>query len=222
MMSDSRSRVIPGMSCVSARRLPARRLKSVDLPTFGRPTMTIFLRLVAISFSCGATRGGRASARRMLQCHTWHRTLTPRVDCVVAAFRTPISAASSAPSAMSTRSTSRCRAIRASTASSANCKTAPRSVPRCETGINVDAEGVTDGRQYGVTRSLMYFFVGYTPRGTEPHTGGTGHEDYPLDWHRRSRGQVDHRAFQRKRGEAGSGVRTGARRSRVSEADQVL
>ena len=34
-MSVSRSRVMPGRSCVSARRLPARRLKSVDLPTFG-------------------------------------------------------------------------------------------------------------------------------------------------------------------------------------------
>ena len=41
----------------------------------------------------------------------------------------------------------------------------------------------------------MYLFVGYTPRGTEPHTGGTGHEDYPLDWDRRSRGQVDDRAL---------------------------
>src|ERR1043166_6989235 len=57
MTSDSRSRVIPGRSCVSARRLPARRLKRVDLPTFGRPTMTTFLRLLAIDFSCGATRG---------------------------------------------------------------------------------------------------------------------------------------------------------------------
>ena len=123
-MSESRSRVIPGMSCVSARRLPASRLKSVDLPTFGRPTMTIFLRLVAMVFRCGATRAGGASARRMLQCHTWHRTLTPLVDCVVAAFRMPTSIASSAPSAMSTRSTSRCRAIKASTASSANCRTA--------------------------------------------------------------------------------------------------
>src|SRR3954454_22399419 len=93
---------------------------------------------------------------------------------------------------------------------------------RAETDRLYASGGGSYGRQYGVTRSLMYLFVGYTPRGAEPHTGGTGHEDYPLDWHRRSRGQVDHRAFQRKRGEAGSGVRTGARRSRVSEADQVL
>src|SRR2546426_5541010 len=30
------SRVTPGTSCTSARRLPTNRLKSVDLPTFGR------------------------------------------------------------------------------------------------------------------------------------------------------------------------------------------
>ena len=34
-----RSRVTPGRSSTSARRLPTRRLNSVDLPTFGRPTM---------------------------------------------------------------------------------------------------------------------------------------------------------------------------------------
>ena len=34
-----RSRVTPGVSSTSARRFPTRRLNSVDLPTFGRPTM---------------------------------------------------------------------------------------------------------------------------------------------------------------------------------------
>ena len=34
-----RSRVTPGRSSTNARRLPTRRLNSVDLPTFGRPTM---------------------------------------------------------------------------------------------------------------------------------------------------------------------------------------
>ena len=34
-----RSRVTPGRSSTSARRLPTSRLNSVDLPTFGRPTM---------------------------------------------------------------------------------------------------------------------------------------------------------------------------------------
>src|SRR3954451_18247146 len=82
-------------------------------------------------------------------------------------------------------------------------------------------DGDSYGRQYGVTRSLMYFFVGYTPRGTEPHTGGTGHEDYALDRDRRSRRQVDHRAFQRERGEAGQRVRTGARCRGLPQADQV-
>jgi len=34
-----RSRVVPGTSSTMARRSPMRRLKSVDLPTFGRPTI---------------------------------------------------------------------------------------------------------------------------------------------------------------------------------------
>ena len=34
-----RSRVTPGRSSTSASRLPTSRLNSVDLPTFGRPTM---------------------------------------------------------------------------------------------------------------------------------------------------------------------------------------
>src|SRR5947209_3411043 len=34
-----RSRVTPGTWSTNARRLPTRRLNSVDLPTFGRPTM---------------------------------------------------------------------------------------------------------------------------------------------------------------------------------------
>src|SRR5215470_3095718 len=36
-----RSRVMPGSSPTMARREPARRLKSVDLPTLGRPTMAM-------------------------------------------------------------------------------------------------------------------------------------------------------------------------------------
>src|SRR5215472_7750228 len=35
-----RSRVIPGSLVTMARRVPVKRLKSVDLPTLGRPTMT--------------------------------------------------------------------------------------------------------------------------------------------------------------------------------------
>src|SRR5271167_2350737 len=35
-----RSRVIPGSSVTMARRVPVRRLNSVDLPTLGRPTIT--------------------------------------------------------------------------------------------------------------------------------------------------------------------------------------
>src|SRR5947209_20581798 len=67
----------------------------------------------------------------------------------------------------------------------------------------------------------MYLFVGYTPRRAEPYTGGTGHEDYPLDWDRRSRRQVDHRASERSGAEAGARVRAEAGRERISEVDRV-
>src|ERR1700739_1395352 len=36
-----RSRVIPGSSVTIERRVPVSRLNSVDLPTLGRPTITI-------------------------------------------------------------------------------------------------------------------------------------------------------------------------------------
>src|SRR5262249_51195779 len=36
-----RSRVIPGSSVTMERRRPIKRLKSVDLPTFGRPTIAM-------------------------------------------------------------------------------------------------------------------------------------------------------------------------------------
>src|SRR3989304_8925504 len=35
---NRRSRVVPAVSSTIAKRSPAKRLKSVDLPTFGRPT----------------------------------------------------------------------------------------------------------------------------------------------------------------------------------------
>src|SRR2546425_2392759 len=45
----SRSRVVPGSSSTMATRSPTRRLKSVDLPTFGRPTMATRPRLTELS-----------------------------------------------------------------------------------------------------------------------------------------------------------------------------
>src|SRR3989442_1323652 len=44
-----RSRVVPGSSSTMATRSPTRRLKSVDLPTFGRPTMATRPRLTELS-----------------------------------------------------------------------------------------------------------------------------------------------------------------------------
>ena len=49
-----RSRVTPGRSSTSARRLPTSRLNRVDLPTLGRPTMA----------TVGSGMGSRSSAAR--------------------------------------------------------------------------------------------------------------------------------------------------------------
>jgi hypothetical protein len=38
------SRVVPAVDVTIERRLPVKRLNSVDLPTFGRPTNTTCLR----------------------------------------------------------------------------------------------------------------------------------------------------------------------------------
>ena len=38
----SRSRVTPAVSSTMARRLPTSQLNRLDLPTFGRPTITTF------------------------------------------------------------------------------------------------------------------------------------------------------------------------------------
>src|SRR5271169_4246636 len=48
-----RSRVMPGSSVTIERRVPVRRLKSVDLPTFGRPTITMDGSLAVIEIPAG-------------------------------------------------------------------------------------------------------------------------------------------------------------------------
>src|SRR5271168_3102623 len=45
-----RSRVMPGSLVTMERRVPVRRLNSVDLPTLGRPTITIDGRLEFIEW----------------------------------------------------------------------------------------------------------------------------------------------------------------------------
>jgi hypothetical protein len=50
-----RSRVMPGSSPTMERRSPTSRLKSVDFPTFGRPT-------IATSGSTAAARGSNTSS----------------------------------------------------------------------------------------------------------------------------------------------------------------
>src|SRR6266436_8277635 len=62
-----RSRVIPGSLVTMARRVPVKRLKSVDLPTLGRPTMTRDGSRSAISFLVGHTMGA-AACRAIFQC----------------------------------------------------------------------------------------------------------------------------------------------------------
>src|SRR6266571_5007794 len=62
-----RSRVMPGSLVTIARRVPVKRLKSVDLPTLGRPTMTRDGSRSAISCSVGHTMGA-AACRAIFQC----------------------------------------------------------------------------------------------------------------------------------------------------------
>ena len=50
------SRVVPGMSCTTARSSPISRLNSVDLPTFGRPT-------IATRRDCASARPRRRPRR---------------------------------------------------------------------------------------------------------------------------------------------------------------
>ena len=47
--SSLRSRVTPGCSCTTAARVPVRRLTSVDLPTFGNPTIATVPRSGVVS-----------------------------------------------------------------------------------------------------------------------------------------------------------------------------
>ncbi len=61
-MVSTASRVVPGMSCTTERSSPTRRLKRVDFPTFGRPTMAI--EKMPSSASTGSSgSGGNASTR---------------------------------------------------------------------------------------------------------------------------------------------------------------
>src|SRR4029077_8521895 len=62
-----RSRVMPGSLVTMARRVPVKRLKSVDLPTLGRPTMTSDGRRSGIGFWAGRTKGA-AAGNAIFQC----------------------------------------------------------------------------------------------------------------------------------------------------------
>src|SRR6266704_7171215 len=69
-----RSRVMPGSLVTMARRVPVKRLKSVDLPALGRPRMTRYGRVVVMKLSGGAvlhcsvsrcgTKAAKARTRR--------------------------------------------------------------------------------------------------------------------------------------------------------------
>ena len=62
--------MVPGTSWVTARRSPIRRLKRVDLPTFGRPTMATIGLGIEASFSQapvgGVGRGVGAGSSRIV------------------------------------------------------------------------------------------------------------------------------------------------------------
>ena len=84
---------MPGSSVTIERRVPVRRLNSVDLPTFGRPTMTMDGSFVFISvFLRGrfAAASQPISVSRLqvqpLAYHVWLGWLGRRVDDVEASF----------------------------------------------------------------------------------------------------------------------------------------
>ena len=58
------SRVVPGMSCTTERSSPTSRLNSVDLPTFGRPTIATEKMPSRRSGSASRSLSGRSAARR--------------------------------------------------------------------------------------------------------------------------------------------------------------
>src|SRR6267143_122471 len=62
-----RSRVMPGSLVTMERRVPVKRLKSVDLPTLGRPTITRDGRRADISSWAGRTMGAAACCA-IFQC----------------------------------------------------------------------------------------------------------------------------------------------------------
>src|SRR6266436_2988224 len=62
-----RSRVMPGSLVTMARRVPVKRLKSVDLPTLGRPTITRDGRSSGIGLCAGRPMGAVAR-NAIFQC----------------------------------------------------------------------------------------------------------------------------------------------------------
>src|SRR5713226_7921167 len=62
-----RSRVIPGSLVTMERRVPVKRLKSVDLPTLGRPTMTSDGRSSGIGL-CDGRPMGAVARNAIFQC----------------------------------------------------------------------------------------------------------------------------------------------------------
>src|SRR5215831_10782494 len=56
-----RSRVMPGSFVTMERRVPVKRLNSVDLPTLGRPTITRDGSRAVMNFRCSAVLQSTAS-----------------------------------------------------------------------------------------------------------------------------------------------------------------
>src|SRR6266436_5340040 len=78
-----RSRVMPGSLVTMARRVPVKRLKSVDLPTLGRPRMTRDGRVVVMKLSGGAVLHCNVSRRATKAA----KARTRRRDLVVEKYK---------------------------------------------------------------------------------------------------------------------------------------
>src|SRR5439155_13090307 len=98
-----RSRVIPGSLVTMARRVPVKRLKSVDLPTLGRPTMTSDGRRSGISSRAGRTTDA-AARRAIFQCSAFPVVQIEEPICLGCAGSVPTSTPSPPPPSFHKRS----------------------------------------------------------------------------------------------------------------------
>src|ERR1700674_1630910 len=84
-----RSRVMPGSLVTMERREPVKRLKSVDLPTLGRPTITSDGRACVMGRGRGCTARNRGTCA-IFHCTAWTRLLKGSGKVVMTGWSEPL------------------------------------------------------------------------------------------------------------------------------------